>query len=70
MTQCRKILRYMQTNGAITPLVALTEFNCFRLAARIKELRVKHDIVKKMIKMPVTGKTVASYSLKEKQDAV
>lgn len=39
MTQTDKILLYMQTEGEITPLDALREFNCMRLAARISDLR-------------------------------
>ena len=39
MKQTDKILRYMQTEGEITPLDALREFNCMRLAARISDLR-------------------------------
>jgi hypothetical protein len=39
MRQTDKILMYMQTEGEITPLDALREFNCMRLAARISDLR-------------------------------
>ena len=39
MHQTDKILMYMQTEGEITPLDALREFNCMRLAARISDLR-------------------------------
>lgn len=39
MKQTDKILMYMQTEGEITPLDALREFNCMRLAARISDLR-------------------------------
>ena len=39
MKQTDKILLYMQTEGEITPLDALPEFNCMRLAARISDLR-------------------------------
>jgi hypothetical protein len=39
MKQTDKILLYMQTEGEITPLDALREFNCMRLAARISDLR-------------------------------
>lgn len=33
------ILRYMQENKSITPVDALKEFGCFRLAARISDLK-------------------------------
>lgn len=39
MTQNQKILRYMKQYGSITPLDALQEFGCMRLAARISDLR-------------------------------
>ena len=38
MTQCEKILDYMKNYGAITPLDAIREFGCLRLAARISDL--------------------------------
>ena len=39
MTQCEKILDYMRSNGSITPLDALREFGCMRLASRINDLK-------------------------------
>lgn len=41
MTQNEMILKYLQDNGEITPLDALREFGCMRLASRISELRAK-----------------------------
>lgn len=38
-TQCEKILKYMEREGSITPLDALREFNCMRLASRITDLK-------------------------------
>lgn len=38
MTQCDKILDFMKQHGAITPLDAMREFGCMRLAARINDL--------------------------------
>ena len=37
--QAEMILRYMQDCGTITPLDAMREFGCMRLAARISDLR-------------------------------
>lgn len=37
--QCRKILRYMQDYGSITPIDAIREFSCLRLGARIFDLK-------------------------------
>ena len=39
MTQNEKILKYIETEGSITPLDALREFGCMRLASRISELK-------------------------------
>lgn len=39
MTQTQKILRYLNECGSITPLDAMREFSCMRLAARIGDLR-------------------------------
>ena len=37
--QTDMILRYMQDVGEITPVDAMREFGCMRLAARISDLR-------------------------------
>ncbi len=55
MTQTQAILQYLNQYGSITPLDALRELGCFRLAARI------HDIEQKGYRIPrrtvtVTGK--------------
>lgn len=39
MTQTEKILEFMKENGSITPMEALSEFGCMRLAARIADIR-------------------------------
>jgi hypothetical protein len=39
MTQCDEILKHLKTGRSITPLVALDRWGCFRLAARIRELK-------------------------------
>jgi hypothetical protein len=38
-TQRVKILKYLREYGSITPLEALREFSCMRLATRIFELK-------------------------------
>ena len=38
MNQCDSIRNYLEEKGSITPLEALKEFGCMRLAARIKDL--------------------------------
>ena len=38
-SQRDKIIEYIEENGSITPLEALREFGCMRLASRISELK-------------------------------
>ena len=63
-SQCSKILGVLLDGGAITPLEALTKFGCFRLSARIHDLRHKqgYDIVTEKVKTS-GGKYVAQYRL-------
>lgn len=47
MTQCDRILRHLREVGPITPIDALRDYGCMRLAARIGELRAEgYAIVK------------------------
>lgn len=39
MSQTQLIMDHLTTKGAITPKLALREYGCMRLAARIQELR-------------------------------
>ena len=39
MTQTQMILEYMREHGSITPLEALSELGCMRLASRISDLK-------------------------------
>lgn len=39
MTQTQQIYEHLSRGGSITPLEALSDFGCFRLASRISELR-------------------------------
>ena len=39
MTQCERILQYMQDFGSISPMEAMQDLGCQRLAARIADLR-------------------------------
>lgn len=65
MNQNRLILEHLKAGNPITPMDALQLFNCFRLGARIYELkRAGYQIASKMIHVP-SGKTVAEYRLIE-----
>lgn len=41
MTQCERVLQYMEKYGSINPMQAMEDLCCMRLASRISDLR--HD---------------------------
>jgi len=59
--QCARILAHLQTGCGITALQALKYFGCFRLSARIHELKKVHPIKSDWIKE--NGKKVKIYFL-------
>jgi hypothetical protein len=62
MTQNEAILAALKKGKRLTPLDALCEFGCNRLAARVLELRqAGHDIRSQMVKRGI--KKVSSYWL-------
>ena len=62
MTQNKNIANYLKNGKSITPIQALNKFNCFRLAARISDLR--NDGMKIITKIVTKeGKSYASYSI-------
>ena len=63
MSQCTDVLKHMKRYGSITPMVALKNYQCMRLAARIGDLKdAGHDIMSTMIRK--NGKRFAKYTLK------
>lgn len=63
-SQERMILLHLMNGQSLTSLEALKLFGCFRLSARIKDLKEKrHDILSEKIK--VNGKYVSQYTLKK-----
>jgi hypothetical protein len=64
-TQIAGIRSYLESGRDLTPAIALTNFSCFRLAARIKELKDRFGLpIETNIKVnPVSGNRYASYSL-------
>jgi hypothetical protein len=61
-TQKQQIQAYLSKGKAITPMEALNKFGCFRLAARIADLRNEGvNIATKNVTK--AGKTYASYSI-------
>lgn len=60
-TQTEAILSDLEQGKRITPLDALEDYGCFRLGARIFNLRKDgYPIARDMIKLP-NGKRVAEY---------
>lgn len=41
MSHCEKIRSHLERHGSITPMTALRQYGCYRLSARIMELRDK-----------------------------
>lgn len=61
--QAAQILAHLKEGKAITPIDALTRFGCFRLGARIFELRqAGHAIETERVETP-NGSNVAKYRL-------
>lgn len=46
MTQCDRILRHLQDYGSITQAEAVTEYGCYRLGARIYDLKARGVAIK------------------------
>ena len=68
MTQTEMILAHLKNGNSITPLQALREYGCFRLGARIWDLkRAGHNI--EMTMASAGKKHFASYRLVEKKQA-
>jgi len=62
-SQSAKVLYHLENYGSLTAIEALELFACFRLAARINDLKeAGHNIQMEMKKMK-NGKKIAVYSL-------
>jgi hypothetical protein len=62
-TQTDQILKHLQGGGTLTPLEALDKFGCFRLGARIFDLKQEgHANEKEMVDVGA-GKRVAQYRM-------
>jgi hypothetical protein len=64
-SQAELILAFMRKNGSISPLEALDEFGCFRLGARIYDLKKLGYSITSTTKADINGHRWASYSLIE-----
>jgi hypothetical protein len=64
MSQNKQIANYLNKGKKLTPIDALNKFGCFRLAARIADLRNEGmNIVTNTIKLD-NNKQIAQYWLK------
>ena len=63
MTQETQIINYLKTGKKLSPLEALKKFGCFRLGARIFDLKQKGHNIDTQFKTK-KGKTFAEYSIK------
>lgn len=61
--QAARILSHMQSGKSITAIEALNLYGCFRLAARIGDLRDHGYKIKSEPYRTPEGKTVSKYSL-------
>ena len=62
-TQANAILKHMQDGNGITPMDALELCGCFRLSARIADLKKRgYEIITEKVKV-AGGKYVARYHL-------
>ena len=60
-SQTKMIKAHLESGKTITAIEALTEYQCFRLASRINDLKQSGYLVdKRMIELP-NGKRVAQY---------
>lgn len=67
MSHCDQVLSHLKAGNTITPIEALQMFGCFRLAARVCDLREKgHAIHTDIIKQ--NGKEFARYRLDQAQE--
>ncbi len=69
ITQCDMILDHMKRYGSITQAEAMSEYGCYRLAARISDLKVRGWKIRKeaVKKKNRFGKTIvfARYSFEK-----
>ena len=59
-SQCEQIREYLMTGREVNPRLALLKFGCFRLAARIKDLRTLGMKIKTEM-VEADGQRFASY---------
>ena len=63
MSQTTQIQRHLEKGKSLTPIQALNKFGCFRLAARIADLRNDGINIKTTIVKLKNNKQIAKYSI-------
>lgn len=69
MRQVDAIRSFLLEGNSLTPIDALERFGCFRLAARIDDLR-QEGLDIETIKERRNGKSYARYKLRDKQGSL
>ena len=69
MTQTDAIRSFLLEGNSLTPIDALERFGCFRLAARIDDLR-QEGLDIETVKERRNGKSYARYKLRDKQGSL
>lgn len=70
MSKKKEILNYLRAHGCITPMEAVTKIKCYRLSARIKELRDEgYNIITDDRDADGNPVNYAIYRLKEEKNA-
>ena len=68
MAQNNEILSWLKTGKTLTPLDALNYFGCFRLSARIYDLKEDGWPIQCDLRMTSSGKVVGHYILVNDKD--
>ena len=68
MTQNLQILAWLKTGKTLTPLDALKHFGCFRLSARIYELKEQGWPIECDLRTTCDEKVVGHYTLVKNKD--
>lgn len=66
-TQGEQILAHLKAGNTITPLDALAKFKCFRLAARIRDLRDAGYQIVTNERVLLDGKRIAEYRMDRRE---
>ncbi len=62
-SQTKRIKKHLESGKTITPVQALSQYGCFRLSARIYDLRYKHKMNIDMKLVSESGHRYAQYRL-------